>query len=115
MKQTTDYLENVTLNLRKKTQDSLFPVDGNYGVKDATGRNKKRHKNLMCDAEKKTWNPRKENDWPVFGFSTNKLDHASESDHWHGKKTADDIVKSEIQITKHVIFCINCIYREKGA
>lgn len=58
----------------------------------------------MCDAEKKTWNPRKENDWPVFGFSTNKLDHASESDHWHGKKTAGDIVKSEIQITNHVIF-----------
>lgn len=23
---------------------------------------------------------------PVFGFSTNKLDHASESDHWNVKK-----------------------------
>ncbi len=43
MRQTIDYLirKYVILHLRKKTQDSIFSVDGNYGVKDTTGKNKK--------------------------------------------------------------------------
>lgn len=42
LRQPTDYFiwNYVILYLRKKTQDSFFSVDGNYGVKDTTGKNK---------------------------------------------------------------------------
>lgn len=115
MRQTIDYLiwKYVILHLRKKTQDSIFSVDGNYGVQDTTGKNKKL---LNVQNGKGQTTEKKTTDLYLASLPINWTMHLSVITGMGGKKqvTFTDWEKWD-SITKPVFFyCINCIYHEKG-
>lgn len=114
MRQTIDYLiwKYVILHLRKKPQDSIFSVYGNYGVKDTTGKNKKL---LNVQNGKGKTTEKKTTDLYLASLPINWTMHLSvitgmgEKNRWHSQTE-----KSEIQSQNLFFYCINCIYHEKG-